>query len=565
MNGGSLFERLHTSGTGNVGWRRKLEWGRDIARGLMYLHARGIVHRDIKSGNCLMGSVKEGKGGERVVISDLDLSIDLNTLKGDRNEMGGKDGGGGGDIEGLLKEKDMKRGPSNGRLKYMVGTVVYMSPEVLRGYFGGIPGDVYAYGILLNEILCQAVPFVDRRLPVPELHTVLESRFNMDQLRKAIVEGLRPSLVEGVPRCVKEVIEKCWREKGGERPGMTKVVEVLDQVLLMSDEELEKAGVAEGKGGKGSGKGESLEHDGMRVDGQEVEKELEQLDGLAQNIPTPNESALVALEMTSSQSDYVPALTAGLSSTSGKRGEDRMEDCSTIIPKMHGAALLAVYDGHGGAECAEFTSRYLPLTLYHSLSLPESLFRKSLQQAFLNTNRLFLNYPEYMENESGCTALVSMIVKNRLYVANAGDCRAVLGKADGTAVQLTNDHTINNPNEQQLLQQRGAKIINNRVQGHMMVTRAIGDHSVAQYITAEPEITEIELTQNDEFLIMASDGLWDVVSTEMATTLVRATVRVPEMAAKRLALKAIELGSEDNISVVVAFLTPVSNMMIVER
>lgn len=552
MSGGSLFEVIHVGGR-EVGLKRSVLWGRDVGKGLGYLHGLGVVHRDVKSGNCLIAVDGEVGDREKVVIGDLDLCVRV-------GEDYGVGGGMDVDGDGERIRRVMECGPSNGRLRFLVGTVVYMAPEVLKGGFGGFEGDVYAFGILLNEILTGTVPYVDRKLPVPELHTVLESRFNEVKLRKAIVGGLRPVLVERVPEILRDLIRRCWDGDQGKRPRMAEIVEVLEKVCEMSEEELEGFGWICGGVKKGSDGGT---RDG-EVSAEDVRRELGKLQELANKIPAPNESAIVALRMHSTHdSSYEPIINAGLSSTSGKRGEDRMEDRSTIAKNVHGCTLLAVYDGHGGAACAEFASRTLPLRLYHSWCFPDATFRKSLMKAFLDTDRLFLHNDEFSDDDSGTTALVSLITGNRLYVANAGDCRAILGKGDGSVVQLTNDHIVHNLVERAAVEQRGAKLINGRVQGRMMVTRALGDRVVKQYISAEPEISEIELTPDDEFLVMASDGLWDVISTEMAADLVRSTVRVPDMSAKRLALKAIELGSGDNISVIVAFLTPVSNMMYV--
>ncbi|GAV74091.1 PP2C domain-containing protein, partial [Cephalotus follicularis] len=90
------------------------------------------------------------------------------------------------------------------------------------------------------------------------------------------------------------------------------------------------------------------------------------------------------------------------------------------------------------------------------------------------------------------------------------------------------------------------------------VTRSIGDDDLKPAVTAVPEITETILSAEDEFLVMASDGLWDVVSNAEVVNIMRDTVKEPAMCSKRLATEAAERGSKDNITVIVVFLLSVS-------
>jgi len=91
------------------------------------------------------------------------------------------------------------------------------------------------------------------------------------------------------------------------------------------------------------------------------------------------------------------------------------------------------------------------------------------------------------------------------------------------------------------------------------VTRSLGDADLrATGVLAAPEITTHELGEEDEFVILASDGLWDKLSNEDAVALVHDTVKEPDMAATRLATEALTRGAADNITVVVCFFKAVS-------
>lgn len=88
--------------------------------------------------------------------------------------------------------------------------------------------------------------------------------------------------------------------------------------------------------------------------------------------------------------------------------------------------------------------------------------------------------------------------------------------------------------------------------------RSLGDADLKGCgVTAEPEIVEVQLTPEDEFVVLGSDGLWDKVSNQEVVDLVHDTVKQPAMCAQRLVTEALARGGEDNVAVVVAFLRPV--------
>ncbi len=88
--------------------------------------------------------------------------------------------------------------------------------------------------------------------------------------------------------------------------------------------------------------------------------------------------------------------------------------------------------------------------------------------------------------------------------------------------------------------------------------RSLGDGDLkACGVIAHPEVTHHLLTPSDEFVVLASDGLWDKLSNQEAVDLIHDTVKQPTMCAQRLAMEALARGGEDNVAVVVAFLRPV--------
>lgn len=141
-----------------------------------------------------------------------------------------------------------------------------------------------------------------------------------------------------------------------------------------------------------------------------------------------------------------------------------------------------------------------------------------------------------------------------LYAANVGDARVVLCRG-GKALRLTYDHKGSDPHEQARVTGAGGLMIGNRVNGMLAVTRSLGDGYMKSLVTGLPYTTRTELSTEDEFVIVACDGLWDVCSDQEAVELVR-EVADPKVAAKMLVSNAIKSYSSDNITCMVIRLDP---------
>ncbi|KAI1794202.1 protein serine/threonine phosphatase 2C [Ganoderma leucocontextum] len=140
-------------------------------------------------------------------------------------------------------------------------------------------------------------------------------------------------------------------------------------------------------------------------------------------------------------------------------------------------------------------------------------------------------------------------VRRVLYCANAGDARGVLCRA-GKAVRLTYDHKGSDKQEAKRITDAGGFVMSGRVNGVLNVTRSLGDSSMKEFVVGSPYTTETELSEQDEFLILACDGLWDVVNDQGAIDLVRA-IADPRKAAEELLEYAYRNYSTDNVTVLV--------------
>eukprot|EP00543_Licmophora_paradoxa_P000989 CAMPEP_0202443640 /NCGR_PEP_ID=MMETSP1360-20130828/2845_1 /ASSEMBLY_ACC=CAM_ASM_000848 /TAXON_ID=515479 /ORGANISM="Licmophora paradoxa, Strain CCMP2313" /LENGTH=656 /DNA_ID=CAMNT_0049059373 /DNA_START=226 /DNA_END=2196 /DNA_ORIENTATION=+ len=272
--------------------------------------------------------------------------------------------------------------------------------------------------------------------------------------------------------------------------------------------------------------------------------------------------------------------------------------------------FAAVFDGHGGDECSNFLVEALPHQLrWQMLSQQEELrnaieqsrgvrtqeqtedpaselMRKILKTAYLKTDKDFIT-PKTAP-QSGSTAATVILMGRRLFAANVGDSRVVLCRGGGQCVELTSDHKPSRPDEAARVRAAGGFILHKRVMGELAITRAFGDKSfkmgikamledtedlagnngneqakdlTAPLVTSEPEIASMILSHNDEFLLLACDGLFDVFRSQDAIALARQELIAhrgePAEVARILSDQAIRVRrSRDNVSILIIVLRP---------
>lgn len=285
----------------------------------------------------------------------------------------------------------------------------------------------------------------------------------------------------------------------------------------------------------------------------------------------------------SSASSFVPSIRSGSHTDQGYResNEDEhicIDDLSAHLGYLFGcplpSAFYAVFDGHGGSNAAAaFLKENAMRLFFEDATLPQTsdiddLFLEKLEDSH---RKAFLLADEALAREQsvsiycGTTALTALLLGRHLMVANAGDCRAVLCRK-GVPVQLSQDHRPCYSPERRRVEELGGCIEYGYLNGDLAVTRALGDWSMkplgsASALTAEPDVEQIILTEDDEFLIVACDGIWDVMSNEEAVRLVRRELRRhddPNQCAIELVNEALRKDTSDNLTaIVVCFTKPV--------
>jgi protein phosphatase 1L len=226
------------------------------------------------------------------------------------------------------------------------------------------------------------------------------------------------------------------------------------------------------------------------------------------------------------------------------------------LPADRRISYFGMYDGHSGRYSAIYTRIHL-----HHLIASEPDFTSNIETAirngFLKADRNVNEFQGAHNFNCGTTAISLWLVDDELIVGNVGDSQGVLSRA-GTAIELTNPHSPQREDEKDRLRAAGGAVVwfgTWRVNGVLAVSRSIGDNNLKHCVIADPEITRFKIGPDDEFLLIATDGLWDVVKVDESITLVKEIERTKGRAAvpDELCEEALRRGSKDNVSIIVVF------------
>lgn len=242
-----------------------------------------------------------------------------------------------------------------------------------------------------------------------------------------------------------------------------------------------------------------------------------------------------------------------------------MEDdtCIAQFSDVRGL-FLGVYDGHGGASAASLVGKLL-----HRFFLEELLNRVDAPGLAVHSKQVraaFHRAYEKMDSalrakrclRVGATAVTCFVrrvdrVGRVLTTANCGDARAVLSRA-GRPVRLSVDHRPVDEPERNRVEKAGGFVMCARVNGVLNVSRAFGDHVMKSVIVSTPDVNELVLTDMDEFVVLACDGLWDFVDEASVINIAQDGFDRglnADQVAGELVREAIDRKSTDNVSVMV--------------
>jgi len=280
----------------------------------------------------------------------------------------------------------------------------------------------------------------------------------------------------------------------------------------------------------------------------------------------------------------------GWAEEKGKREE--MEDGFVFIDAFSDdpkSGFFAIYDGHGGRDTVDAVCKHLHVNLSREL---KSVFSKPVEDnndisqaicdAFEKTDEFIID----QGHVGGAVVCMCLILddsiqlhgvegQRSIFTAHCGDARAVIAR-NGEGVRLTSqsDHKATDPGEQMIISKLGGQIVNERVNGMLAITRALGDPLLKKprlkqnVVSHIPDVTATNIVKSDHFLIIACDGLWDVIEDQDAVDFVKAALEVLHedgitdvdeglvgaIIAKQLIKHSLALGTTDNVTCMIVFL-----------
>jgi len=254
--------------------------------------------------------------------------------------------------------------------------------------------------------------------------------------------------------------------------------------------------------------------------------------------------------------------------------------------------FFAVFDGHGGPSAATFARDHLYKNFYQNVLFPQDV-EEAFKQAFIKADA------DYKDSAGTTAVCVWCDYSDKLWIAHVGDSRAVLCR-NGAVRALTKDHNPIDPVEMERIKHLGGTVIPQyssqpwplltgyslddrnipvKVIDHVQhevqyittaimslaVSRALGDHELSNLVNHEPDVTSIVLDGTEEFLVLGSDGLFDVMTNEAVVQFIHAHVKkhrvtpktvtsqIAQVIVNDLGQEALDIFDHDNVTVTIIF------------
>ncbi|XP_071687833.1 probable protein phosphatase 2C 47 [Rutidosis leptorrhynchoides] len=279
-------------------------------------------------------------------------------------------------------------------------------------------------------------------------------------------------------------------------------------------------------------------------------------------------------------SKFSPCIRSGSHTDVGGRRQNedehiQIDDLSNHLGDKYkwprASSFYAIFDGHGGSEAASYVKDYAMKLFFNESNLPQAdLVDDSLIKDLQDYHRkAFLQADQALAEECtisdycGTTTLSILILERHLIIANVGDSRAVVSRK-GVAIQMSNDHRPSYLQEKERVEKLGGYFEDGYLNGELGVTRALGDwylkspDGLGSVLIAEPEMRHMELSEDDEFMIIGCDGIWDVMSNEEAVGIVRRELlktNDPQECVMEIINEALSRHAIDNLTAIVVCFT----------
>ncbi|XP_050416346.1 probable protein phosphatase 2C T23F11.1 [Patella vulgata] len=252
-----------------------------------------------------------------------------------------------------------------------------------------------------------------------------------------------------------------------------------------------------------------------------------------------------------------------------------MEDAHIHLLSLPGdkeSCFFGVFDGHGGGKIAQYAGNNLHKKIVLHTQYAQGNISEAIKQGFLTVDEDMLKDDAMKDELAGTTAVIVLLKNRKLYCGNVGDSRAV-ASVGGRVEQLSFDHKPSNEGESRRIISAGGWVEFNRVNGNLALSRALGDfvfkknaqkRAEEQIVTAYPDVVEKNVTEDYEFVVIACDGIWDVLTNQEVVDFVRARIAQgmePDVICEELMMRCLApdcqmggLGCDNMTVVLVCFL-----------
>ena len=228
---------------------------------------------------------------------------------------------------------------------------------------------------------------------------------------------------------------------------------------------------------------------------------------------------------------------------------DYMEDKSRVIQNINGdknSHIFCLFDGHGGVNVSQFLQENF--YKYFKEMLPMSNPKENLKELFDKIDNKIKDLNLLNMGSTAC--IIYLTIENGekvLYSANIGDTRSLLISSNDYK-RLSYDHRATDTNEYNRIVQGGGIVFAGRLYGTLMLSRAFGDWELKSYgVISEPHVTKINISENDKYVVVASDGVWDILDDADVYEMSKSIDNSKDLC-NNIVEKSLDKGSMDNIS-----------------
>lgn len=250
------------------------------------------------------------------------------------------------------------------------------------------------------------------------------------------------------------------------------------------------------------------------------------------------------------QLTILPTLHFSIKTFQNPKHRETMEDmCLTRINFLgeRSKNLFCLFDGHGGDNCVNLSVDRFPDIFGRALKEFSTNVECCIKKGFI---RLDKEAKEQKCLFDGTTLTLVYISSKMLYCANVGDSTCIIVTND-SARKISYDHKCTDESEIKRVTASGGKFIDNRIEGIIAITRTIGDHELkGKGLSCDPYIYKQTIGDNDKYIILASDGVWDVVMPEDIFDICK-EYKTSESIVEEIVSQSVKNGTIDNVSCIV--------------